>query len=175
MLNVTRNCYRQNVTDSDSNVTQNAYANSNSVKHQRSNLLCCVLLRLKRCVNCVEPVKSTGICGKNIVFYKPSGTGKAGIVKILSHTVAAFVLRRCVAFVAHHFAFTFLNFEFERFAVWRGALNIRVSLVRFQSRPPFRTVVLLCSTAVFLFPKRKTHVTANATATLCLRCCDFAL
>ena len=136
MLNVTRNCYRQNVTDSDSNVTQNAYANSSSVKHQRSNLLCCVLLRLKRCVNCVEPVKSTGICGKNIVFYKPSGTGKAGIVKILSHTVAAFVLRRCVAFVAHHFAFTFLNFEFERLAVWRGALKIRVSAVRFCPRPP---------------------------------------
>jgi hypothetical protein len=29
-------------------------------------------------------------------------------------------------------------------------LKIRVSLVRFPSRPPFRTVVLLCRTAVFL-------------------------
>ena len=143
MLNVISNNYRQSVTDSNSSVTQNAYANSNSVKLQRSNLFCCVLLRSKRCVNCVEPVKSTGICGENIVFYKPCGTGKAGIVKILSHTVAAFVLRCYVAFVAHHFAFTFLNFEFERLAVWRGALKIRVSLVRFQSRPPNLAAVLL--------------------------------
>ena len=59
-----------------------------------------------------------------------------GIVKILLHVADTFVQRWYVAFVAHHFAFTFLNFEFARFAVWRGALKIRVSLVRFQSRPP---------------------------------------
>ena len=73
-----------------------------------------------------------------------------GIAKILSHTVDTLLLRRCVVFVAHHFAFTFLNFEKARFTVWRGALKIRVSLVRFQSRPPIRTAVLRCRTAVFL-------------------------
>lgn len=50
-----------------------------------------------------------------------------------------------------------------------------MSLVRFQSRPPLRTVVLLCRTAVFLFVARKTLVAANAVATLRLRCSDFAL
>ena len=148
MLNVTRNCYRQNVTDSDSNVTQNAYANSNSVKLQRSNLLCCVLLRLKRCVNCVEPVKSTGICGENIVFYKPSGTGKAGIVKILS-------LRFYVAFVAHHFAFTFLNFETRQLLWCKSVLKIRVSLVRFQSRPPDTPHSFARGCGVFLWGFRR--------------------
>lgn len=82
MLNVTRNCYRQNVTDSDSSETQNAYANSNSVKLQRSNLLCCLLLRLKLCLNATEPAKNTGYLVKNSVFYKSSGTGQRGIVKI---------------------------------------------------------------------------------------------
>jgi hypothetical protein len=73
-----------------------------------------------------------------------------GIVKILPHVADTFVQRCYVAFVAHHFAFTFLNFESARLAVWRGALKIRVSMVRFRPRPPFETVVLLCSTAVFL-------------------------
>ena len=30
--------------------------------------------------------------------------------------------------------------EKARFAVWRGALKIRVSVVRFRPRPPFETV-----------------------------------
>ena len=59
-----------------------------------------------------------------------------GIVKILLHVADTFVQRCNVAFVAHHFAFTLLNFEFARFAVWRGALKIRVSMVRFRPRPP---------------------------------------
>ena len=136
MLNVTSNNYRQSVTDSGSSVTQNAYANSSSVKHQRSNLLCCVLLRLTRCVNDTEPVKNTGICGENIVFYKTSGRRMRGIVKILLRRVDTFLLRRCVAFVAHHFAFTLLNFEKRQLLWYISVLKIRVSLVRFQSRPP---------------------------------------
>ena len=136
MLNVTRNCYRQNVTDSDSNVTQNAYANSSSVKLQRSNLLSCVLLRLTRCVNDTEPVKNTGICGENIVFYKPSRRRTRGIVELVHSTVDTFLLRRSVLFLAHHFAFTFLNFEKRQLLWCESVLKIRVSLVRFQSRPP---------------------------------------
>ena len=156
MLNVTRNCYRQNVTDSDSNVTQNAYANSSSVKLQRSNLLCCVLLRLTRCVNDTEPVKNTGIWRENIVFYKPSGTGKAGIAKILLRTSETFLLRRCVAFVAHHFAFTLLNFEKRQQIVWNSDLKIRVSMVRFRPRPPNKAVSVKALTA-FLFVPLKKH------------------
>jgi hypothetical protein len=136
MLNVTRNCYRQSVTDSDSNVTQNAYANSNSVKLQRSNLLCCVLLRLTRCVNDTEPAKNTGICGENIVFYKTSGRRTRGIVELVHSTVDTFLLRRSVLFLAHHFAFTFLNFEKRQLLWCESVLKIRVSMVRSRPRPP---------------------------------------
>ena len=139
MLNVTSNNYRQSVTDSDSSVTQNAYANSNSVKHQRSNLLCCVLLRLKRCVNEAEPVKNTGSLPKNIVFYKPSGRRTRGIVELLDSTVDTFLLRRSVLFLAHHFAFTFLNFEKRQLLWCESVLKIRVSATRFCPKPPNQT------------------------------------
>ena len=157
MLNVTSNNYRQSVTDSGSNVMQNAYANSSSVKLQRSNLLCCVLLRLTRCVNDTEPVKTAGDCGENIVFYKPSGTRMRGIAKILLRTSDTFLLRRCVAFVAHHFAFTLLNFEKRQQIVWNSVLKIRVSLVRFQSRPPDTPHSFARGCGVFLCPKRKSR------------------
>lgn len=42
-----------------------------------------------------------------------------------------------------------------------------------QTPPPFETVVLLCSTAVFLLRQRVSHVNAYAVQTLPLRCCDF--
>ena len=151
MLNVTRNCYRQNVTDSDSNVTQNAYANSSSVKHQRSNLLCCVLLRLKRCVNEAEPVKNTGSLPKNIVFYKPSGRRTRGIVELLDSTVGTFLFRRSVLFLAHHFAFTFLNFEKRQLLWCESVLKIRVSAVRFCPRPPDSPHSFARGCGVFLF------------------------
>ena len=126
MLNVTSNNYRQSVTDSDSSVTQNAYANSSSVKHQRSNLLCCVLLRLKRCVNDTEPVKNTGICGENIVFYKPSGTGQAGIVKIPCSKVCFFPAVDTTQKLAHHFLSTLKHVD-----------NVRNSGTEFCTFNPF--------------------------------------
>ena len=174
MLNAANSNSTQNAIFNADSVTQNANVKRSNV-YLRCNAHRCVSVRSIRYINVQKTVKSTGICGENIVFYKPSGTGKAGIVKILSHTVAAFVLRCYVAFVAHHFAFTFLNFEFERFAVWRGALKIRVSMVRFRPRPPFRTVVLLCSTAVFLLGQRVSLVNAYAVQTFPLRCCDFVV
>ncbi len=126
MWNVTRNCYRQNVTDSDSSVTQNAYANSSSVKHQRSNLLCCGLLRLKRCVNDAEPVENTGVCGKKIVFYRPSGTGQTGIVKIPSSKVFIFPAVQTTQKLAHHFLSTLKHVD-----------NVAYSGTEFSTFNPF--------------------------------------
>ena len=157
MLNVTRNCYRQSVTDSDSNVTQNAYANSNSVKLQRSNLLCCVLLRLTRCVNDTEPAKNTGFYGENIVFYKTSGRRTRGIVELVHSTVDTFLLRRSVLFLAHHFAFTFLNFEKRQLLWCESGLKIRVSAVRFCPRPPDTPHSFAKGCGVFLWGSAESH------------------
>ena len=164
----------QNVNFNVDSVKQNANVKNYNVK-TRCNVRQNFSIRSLRCVNDRENSKIVGFFTENIVFYKMLGRQMRGIAKILSHTVAAFVLRFYVAFVAHHFAFTFLNTVFTRFAVWRGALKIRVSLVRFQSRPPFRTVVLLCSTAVFLFKQRVSLVKAYAVQTFPLRCCDFVV
>jgi len=87
-----------------------------------------------------------------------------GIVKILLHVADTFVQRCYVAFVAHHFAFTLLNFEFARFAVWRGALKIRVSAVRFCPRPPDTPHSFARGCGVFLWAQRKTRK-ANAPPT----------
>ena len=158
MWNVTSNGYIKSASISASNVKQNAHKNSNSVKHQRCDTLRCVLLRSSRarkCTNITKRRENSGFCGENIVFYKPSGRRMRGIAKILLRAVHTFSLRRCVVFVAHHFAFTFLNFEKYELLWSFSVLKIRVSLVRFQSRPPIRTAVLHCRTAVFLFLGRR--------------------
>ena len=97
------------------------------------------------------------------------------IVKILSLAVDVLLQRFNVAYAAHRFANTLQNFVIEYESWSSKRLKIRVSAVRFCPRPPLRTVVLLCRTAVFLFVERKSLVAANAAATLRLRCCDFAL
>jgi hypothetical protein len=63
-------------------------------------------------------------------------TRMTGIVQMLSRTVHTFLLRCCVAYVAHHFAFTFLNFEIGGEVESSKRLKIRVSMVRFRPRPP---------------------------------------
>jgi hypothetical protein len=67
---------------------------------------------------------------------KNINTAMAGNVKILLRTVQTFTASKHVAENAHHFADTLQNFARARFAVWRGALKIRVSVVRFRPRPP---------------------------------------
>ena len=109
------------------------------------------------------------------MFEKMMVTRMRGIAKIVQHGkhfAAARVEQRADA---HPTFKTLRVLEKARFAVWRGALKIRVSVVRFRPRPPFETVVLLCSTAVFLLPQRVLHVNAYAAATLPLRGCDFVL
>jgi hypothetical protein len=58
--------------------------------------------------------------------------------------------RRSRTNYAHQLCATQQVVESKGFSVWRGALKIRVSVVRFRPwPPPFETVVLLVETAVF--------------------------
>ena len=97
-----------------------------------------------------------------------------GIVKMVQDTLQA-AFYETQQKHAHPTFVTLQMLEQIRFSVWRGALKIRVSLVRFQSRPPDTPHSFARGCGVFLFPKRKTHVATYAVGTLRLRCCDFAL
>jgi len=76
---------------------------------------------------------------------------------------------------AHPTFVTLQMLEQIRFSVWRGALKIRVSAVRFCPRPPDTPHSFVRGCGVFLFPKRKKHVAVYAIGTIRLHCCDFAL
>ena len=136
MLNVTSNNYRQSVTDSDNNVMPNAYANSSSVKLQRCNLLCCVLLRLNRCVNDTEPVKNTGSLLKNIVFYKPSRRRTRGIAQILLRKMQNLAACKAAQIHAHQILSVLHPLIIEHSRSGQSELKILVSVVRFRPRPP---------------------------------------
>ncbi len=60
---------------------------------------------------------------------------------------------------------TLLDFEKNNLFSFFSALKIRVSVVRFRPRPPFKTVALLCGTAVFLLLQRVSQVNACAVRT----------
>ena len=136
MLNVTSNNYRQSVTDSDNNVMQNAYANSRSGKHQRSNLLCCVLLRFKRSVNDTEPIKITGSVVKNIVIYKMSGIRLTGIAQILLRKMQNLAACKAAQIHAHQILSVLHPLVIEHSRSGQSELKILVSVVRFRPRPP---------------------------------------
>ena len=138
--------------DNDNSVKTNAgKSNYDNVKDLRSVI---VLLRKMRLMNALKHAENAGFMAKNIVFYKTVARRVRGIVKIL-YGMLFFYNANATLIHAHHFIKTLLVLEKARFAVWRGALKIRVSLVRFQSRPPIRTAVLLCRTAVFLILGRQ--------------------
>lgn len=59
-----------------------------------------------------------------------------GIAKMVEHGDRIFQHSAESLVSAHHSFVTLKMLEQIRFSVWRGALKIRVSLVRFQSRPP---------------------------------------
>jgi len=139
----------QNVSVNVSSVKQNANARHSNVC-QRSNARRSVYLRSARCDIDAKRAENTGFYGENIVFYKPSGRRMRGIAKILSHTVHTFSFQRFASSIAHHFAFTFLNFEKRKLIVWISVLKIRVSAVRFCPRPPFETPLVHAS-GVFFF------------------------
>ena len=60
--------------------------------------------------------------------------------------------------------------EKARFAVWRGALKIRVSVVRFRPRPPNKNRCLRKGQRFFLLRQRVSHENAHAVQTLAPRC-----
>ena len=71
---------------------------------------------------------------------------------------------------AHPTFVTLQMLEQIRFSVWRGALKIRVSLVRFQSRPPDIPHSFSRGCGVFLWAQRKTRK-AYAPPTCCTLWC----
>ena len=153
----------------------NAYVNCVCRQLLRCNVTACVKLRYIRFTNVLKPAENTGDCGENIVFYKPSGRRMRGIVKILLSTVRTFSTFVNCNKNAHR---NFLKLYYVENTVLLSlglALKIRVSLVRFQSRPPllYRSVTLN-ATVLSLPPTLR-----NSTPTLSLlnvrvawRCCD---
>lgn len=156
--------------DNDNSVKTNAgksnYDNANVLRSVS------VVLRKMRLVKSLKHAENGGFMTKNIVFYKMMGRRTRGIAKILYGMNFCYNANATLIH-AHHFIKTLLVLEKARFAVWRGALKIRVSLVRFRPRPPDTPRSFARSCGVFLFPKRKSHVAVNAVDTLRLRCCDF--
>ena len=94
-----------------------------------------------------------------------------GIVKMVSK---CFELAFCKTLQKHaHPTFVTLQMLGVKHLLWSNSvLKIRVSLVRFQSRPPIRTAVLLCRTAVFLILASVKHSAATLflLATRCGAC-----
>ena len=94
-----------------------------------------VVLRAMCLMNTLKHAEITGLMVKNIVFYKMMGRRMRGIAKILYGMLFCYNANATLIH-AHHFVKTLLVLEKARFAVWRGALKIRVSMVRFRPRPP---------------------------------------
>ena len=126
--------------DNESNVTLNAYANCVCRHLLRRNSSACVKLRCVCFTNALKPVENTGDYGENIVFSKTIGRRMRGIVKILLSTVRTFFTFNNCTKNAHR---NFLKLQHVENTVLLSlglALKIRVSVVRFRPRPPYRTV-----------------------------------
>ena len=127
--------------DNDNSVRTNAgknnYDNANDLRSVS------VVLRKMCLKKSLKHAEITGFMAKNIVFYKLMGIRTRGIAKILYGMNFCYNANATLIH-AHHFIKTLLVLEKARFAVWRGALKIRVSMVRFRPRPPFRTVEVFC-------------------------------
>ena len=134
--------------DNDNSVIMNAgKSNYDNAKDLRS----VSVVRRKMCLmNTLKHAEITGLMVRNIVFYKMMGTRMRGIAKILNGMIFCYNANATLIH-AHHFVKTLLVLEKARFAVWRGALKIRVSLVRFQSRPPDTPQSFVRGCGVFLW------------------------
>jgi hypothetical protein len=121
-------------------VKQNAHASSN--RNAFKAAWCCAWQR-SGTLNAAERRENAGFCGGFMVFEKIMVTRMRGIAKIVQHGrhfAAAWVEQRADA----HLTFTTQRvLEKARFAVWRGALKIRVSVVRFRPRPPNQALASL--------------------------------
>jgi hypothetical protein len=132
------------VTGNANNVTLNAYVNCVCRQLLRCNVTACVKLRYVRFVNAVKHAENGGFMAKNIVFCKSVGRRMTGIVKILLSTVRTFAtLIKCTNY-AHQIFLKLQHVDNTVLLSLGLALKIRVSLVRFQSRPPllYRSVTL---------------------------------
>ena len=152
--------------DNDNSVIMNAgKSNYDNAKDLRS---VSVVLRKMCLMNTLKYAEITGLMVKNIVFYKIVASRTRGIAKIL-YGMLFFYNANATLIHAHHFVKTLLVLEKARFAVWRGALKIRVSLVRFQSRPPLLHRKCFCIYGVFLCRTLLKH-THTRCACFVLRC-----
>ena len=148
MLNTTGKSYKQNAIANESSVKLNAYASNYNTANG------CVPLCWAACGAAFELRKYEN----SLVFVGRIGDWKNDIDtngRLCRNTFlhgVHFAPASAIAQSVHTtLAWPLLNFEKYISLVFKKALKIRVSLVRFQSRPPIRTVVLLCRTAVFLF------------------------
>jgi hypothetical protein len=121
------------VKDNDNSVIMNAgkskYENAKDLRSVS------VVLRKMRLMNTLKYAEITGLMVKNIVFYKIVASRTRGIAKILYGMLFCYNANATLIH-AHHFIKTLLVLEKARFAVWRGALKILVSVVRFRPGPP---------------------------------------
>jgi hypothetical protein len=124
------------VTGNANNVTLNAYVNCVCRQLLRCNVTACVKLRYVRFVNDLKHAENVGFMAKNIVFCKSVGRRMTGIVKILLSTVRTFAtLLKCTNY-AHQIFLKLQHVENTVLLSLELALKIRVSQVRFPSRPP---------------------------------------
>ena len=164
MLNATGNNYRVSVTGNANNVTLNACVNCVCRQLLRCNVTACVKLRYVRFVNDVKHAENGGFMAKNIVFCKCVGRRMTGIVKILFSTVRTFsTLRKCTNY-AHQIFLKLQHVENTVLLSLWLALKIRVSVVRFHSRPPFTNRSITFSATVLSLPP----TLRNSTPTLSL-------
>ena len=119
--------------DNDNSVTTNAdKSNYDNAKDLRSVI---VLLRKMRLMNALKHAENAGFMAKNIVFYKTVARRVRGIVKILYGMNFCYNANATLIH-AHHFLKTLLVLLLMPLLWSFSVLKIRVSLVRFQSRPP---------------------------------------
>ncbi len=146
--------YRQSVTGNANNVTLNDYVNCVCRQVCLRKVFDSVKLRYVLFANQLKHAENSGFMAENIVFCESAWRRVTGIVKILLSTVRTFAtLLKCTNY-AHRNFIKLQHVENTVLLSLRTALKIRVSAVRFCPRPPNRTVVLLCDTAVFLCPYR---------------------
>ena len=94
-----------------------------------------VLLRKMRLLNALKRAEIVVFMAKNIVFYKTVASRTRGIAKILYGMNFCYNAKATLIH-AHHFVKTLLVLVLMPLLWSFSVLKIRVSLVRFQSRPP---------------------------------------
>ena len=120
--------------DNDNSVkTNEGKSNYDNAKDLRS---VSVVLRKMRLMNTLKHAENAGFMAKNIVFYKTLARRMRGIARILYGMNFCYNANATLIH-AHHFLKTLLVLVLMPLLWSFSVLKIRVSLVRFQSRPPY--------------------------------------